>query len=167
MPPGSCPKECVVLARRPVDVRNILILVALVILLAAGSAYSVYMFMGFTFGREPGAAERVDSRQGVAGPLLDVGSFTVNLAAGDLPSARYVRTGIVLEVDSETTKRLLEERQPQVRERVIRVLRQQTMESIRGVEGMERLKEQVQAAVNETLADGTVRDVYFVDLVVQ
>lgn len=154
------------LARNRVDVRNAIILIALVILLAAGTAYSVYTFMGLSFGRPVGGFADRDRAVGT-GPLVDVGTFTVNLVAGDKPSARFMRTGIVLEVDSEQTQRRVEERMAPVRDRIIDVLRQETMESIHGSEGLQRLKQKLRTAANEVMPEGAVVDVYFVDLVVQ
>ncbi|HEY8416773.1 MAG TPA: flagellar basal body-associated protein FliL [Limnochordales bacterium] len=155
------------MASKPVDIRNVIILIALVILLAAGTAYAVYTYLGISFARTVGPSGSGEGHPLAPGPMVDVGTFTVNLAAGDAPSARYVRTGIVLEVDSEETKQWAEQRSPQVRDRVISVLRQQTMESIHGAEGMERLRQRLRDAINEVLVEGVVRDVYFVDLVVQ
>ena len=152
---------------KTVDFRNVIILIALVILLAAGTAYSVYTYLGISFGRTAGPSNDGYGRVLAPGPMVDLGTFTVNLAAGGSPSARYVRTGIVLEVDSEETKRWAEERSPQLRDRVIGVLRQETMESIHGAEGMERLRRRLREAISDVVPENAVRDVYFIDLVVQ
>ena len=148
--------------------RNLIILLALVILLAAGTAYAVYAYMGVSFGWRsggtgPGAAASLPQ----PGPMLDAGTFTVNLSAGNGPSARYVRTGIVLELASLQVQAALEQRMPQVRDRIIGVLREQTMESLHGSDGMTQLKDQLRASIEELTGPEMVVDIYLVDLVVQ
>ena len=156
------------MARNALDMRNLIILVALVILLAAGTAYAVYAFLGVSFGwRSSGPGAGVAAVLGEPGPMLDAGSFTVNLSAGTGPSVRYLRTGIVLELGSPEVQVALEQRMPQVRDRIIGVLREQTMESLHGSEGMARLKQQLRASIEELTGPGTIVDIYLVDLVVQ
>ncbi|MFO7311039.1 MAG: flagellar basal body-associated FliL family protein [Bacillota bacterium] len=153
------------MARNAVDVRNLMILLALVILLAAGTAYAVYALLGVSLGwRSSGG---VAAALGEPGPMLDAGSFTVNLSAGTGPSVRYLRTGIVMELGSPEVQLALEQRMPQVRDRIIGVLREQTMDSLHGSEGMARLKQQLRASVEELTGPGTIVDIYLVDLVVQ
>jgi len=157
-----------VLARNAVDMRNVIIWLALVILLAAGTAYAVYALLGVEFGWRSAPAGP-GGVPGLAdpGPMLAAGTFTVNLTAGNMPAARYVRTEIVLEVESEAVLAALQARMPQVRDRIIDVLRQQTVESLHGSDGLGRLKQALRTRVDELVGAGTVREVYFVDLVVQ
>src|SRR5690606_32525415 len=75
-------RECVALASsKTVDFRNVIILIALVILLAAGTAYSVYTYLGISFGRTAGPSNDGYGRVLAPGPMVDLGTFTVNLAA--------------------------------------------------------------------------------------
>lgn len=99
--------------------------------------------------------------------MFEIGPLTVNLSNNGAPGVRYMRTGIVLEVDSEKTRRALEQREPQVKDRIIAIVREQTTESISGVEGLERLRGELRQSVNELLSEGQVHQVLFTDLVVQ
>lgn len=99
--------------------------------------------------------------------MVDVGTLTVNLSTNGSPGARYVRSGIVLEVDSEKTVRELGRREPQVKDRIISIVRLQTTESIAGAEGQEQLRRSLVDSLNELLSDGRVVQVWFTDLVVQ
>lgn len=99
--------------------------------------------------------------------MVEVGTFTVNLSNNGVPGVRYVRTGVVLEVDSEKTVRELERREPQVKDRIISIIRLQTTESISGAEGQEQLRQSLLESVNELLPDGRVVQVWFTEMVVQ
>ncbi|MBO8141044.1 MAG: flagellar basal body-associated FliL family protein [Firmicutes bacterium] len=155
------------MARIAADARNFIILIALVILLAAGTTYSVFVFLGLPMGGDLEQGPSGPARESSLGPMFDAGTFTVNLSAGGVPAARYVRTGIVLDLDSQATLELVQERDPQVRDRIIAVLRQQTPESISGSEGLEQLKQTLKDAIDQVLPEGSVDDVFFVELVVQ
>lgn len=144
--------------------RTLLLIISLVILLASGSAYVVFVIVGGPFDR--GDLE-ASGRGELPGPMYDVGTLTVNLQNDGAPGVRYVRTGVVLELDSQKTARELERREPQIVDRIIAVLREQTVESISGSEGQEKLRTQLLASVNEVLAEGEVLQVWFTDLVVQ
>ncbi len=78
-----------------------------------------------------------------------------------------MRTGVVLEADSDKTVRELERREPQIVDRIISIMREQTAQSISGAEGQEKLRTQLLESVNEVLGEGRIVQVWFTDLVVQ
>src|SRR5690625_2009809 len=150
------------------NVRTLLIIVSLVILLASGAAYTVFALVGPTLGVTGPDLTSASSRAGdTPGPMFEIGPLMVNLSTNGQPGVRYVRAGIVLEVDSEKTRRALERREPPVKDRVISIVRVQTTESISGSEGQEQLRESLLQSVNELLPEGHVVQVWFTDLVVQ
>lgn len=146
------------------NVRTLLLLISFVILLASGSAYVVFSIVGGPLG---GGDMAVSGRTNQPGPMYDIGTLTVNLSNNGAPGARYMRTGVVLEVDSDKTMRELEQREPQVVDRIISVMREQTAQSISGAEGQEKLRAQLLESVNEVLFEGRIVQVWFTDLVVQ
>lgn len=149
------------------SMRNVIIIVAVIVLLASGSAYTVFSIIGAPWGGEsPRPATKSSERNG-PGPIYNAGTMTVNLSAHGVPSTRFVRAGVAFELDSEKARRQLEQREEQVKDKIISIVRQQTPESIATAEGERALKQQLGEAVNELLVDGLVRDVYFFDLVVQ
>src|SRR5690625_168669 len=99
------------------NVRTLLLIISLVILLASGAAYVMFMIMGGPLNprSEMDAGARVEQ----PGPMFEVGPLMVNLSANGSPGVRFMRTGIVLEADSEKTRRELERREPQVLDRII------------------------------------------------
>lgn len=141
--------------------RTLLLIISLAILLASGSTYLVFTFFGGSVGGGDGTA-------GQPGPMYDVGPLTVNLLNGNGGTGvRYMRTGVVLELDAEKTRREIEQRQPQIKDRIIAVLRQQTVDSVTGKDGQDKLRAELVASINEVLTEGQVVQVWFTDLVVQ
>lgn len=135
-------------------------------MLASGAAYTVFTIVGGPLNVSRDGASGGRRAEG-PGPMYEIGTLMVNLATNGAPGVRYVRTGVVLEADSEKTLRELERRQPQVRDRIIAVVREQTAESIAGNDGQDRLRESLVRSVNELLSEGEVVQVWFTDLVVQ
>lgn len=156
------------MARVEMNFRNIILIIAVVILLASASAYTVFAIVGAPLG---GGRISVDSEQSRGrsgpGPVFNVGTMTINLAArSGATSGRVVRAGIAFELDGEKTKRQLEQREEQVKDRIISIMRQQTPEDIATNEGLDALKVHLKEAIDGVLSEGHVVDVYFFDLVV-
>lgn len=147
------------------NVRTLLLIISLVILLASGAAYVVFTVIGGPLN--PRGDMETGARVSQPGPMYEVGPLMVNLSANGSPGVRFMRTGVVLEADSDKTFRELERREPQVIDRIISIVRQQTAQSIAGVDGQEQLRKQLLEAVNELLPEGRVVQVWFTDLVVQ
>ena len=98
--------------------------------------------------------------------MYEIGTLMVNLATKSAAGRAVRAQGVVLEADSEKTLRELERRQPQVRDRIIAVVREQTAESIAGNDGQDRLRESLVRSVNE-LCGGRSRSSLVHRLVVQ
>jgi len=145
------------------NVRTLLLIISLVILLASGAAYGVFTIMGGPLGAAGGGSKEKDG----PGPMFEIGTLIVNLAPNGTPGGRFVRANIVLEADSDKTLRELARREPQVKDRVIAVVREKTAASIAGADGQEQLRRELLSSVNELLTEGQVVQVWFTDLVVQ
>jgi len=143
--------------------RTFLLIISLAILLASGTTYMVFTLVRGATGPREGAG-----RVGAPGPMYDIGTLTVNLLNSEGETGvRYMRTGVVLELDSERTRREVEQREPQIVDRILSVMRQQTVTSVTGAEGQEKLRAEIVASVNDILVQGRVIQVWFTDLVVQ
>lgn len=148
------------------SLRNVIIIIAVIVLLSSGSAYTVFTLVGPPWGAQQVKVVEVD-RNAKAGPIYNAGVMTVNLSAHGVPSTRFVRAGVAFELDSERSRRRLEQREEQVKDRIIAVVRQQTPETIASDEGMDEIRRLLSASIKELLPEGTVNDVFFFDLVVQ
>jgi flagellar FliL protein len=93
--------------------------------------------------------------------LVDLATFTVNLAQGDGPR-RYVRLNAVLKMSTESQLTEVEARKPQIRDTVISILNSKRPEDILKRDGKLYLKEQIKSAINSFLIDGKVIDVFYI-----
>ncbi|NLY11488.1 MAG: flagellar basal body-associated protein FliL [Firmicutes bacterium] len=150
-----------------VDLKLVIAAIALIIMATFGSAYFTYLF--FESGSNEGAlgtgrTSIVEKRE--IGPTFTAGEFIVNLVANSNQN-RFIRTGIVLEVDSRSTITELEKREPQVRDRIISTLRLRSVEELSKTDGLDSLKEDLMKTLNDLLLKGKIVDIYFNELVIQ
>jgi len=93
--------------------------------------------------------------------LVDLETFTVNLAQGDGPR-RYVRLQAVLKMSKDSDPTEVQARKPQIRDTVISILNSKRPEDLLKRDGKIYLKEQVKSAINSYLIDGNVIDIFYV-----
>ena len=98
--------------------------------------------------------------------LVDLATFTVNLAQGDGPR-RYVRLNAVLKMDKESELSEVEARKPQIRDTIIGILNSKRPEDILKRDGKLYLKEQIKSSVNSFLIDAKVIDVFYIGFQIQ
>jgi len=91
--------------------------------------------------------------------------FILNLA--DIDSNRYLKISITLEFDSPGTARQAEQRVPQIRDALILLMTSLTFGDIHSVAGKLTLQSEIQNRISKIMEPGTVKRVYFTDLVVQ
>ncbi len=94
--------------------------------------------------------------------LVDLQTFTVNLAQGDGPR-RYVRLNAVLKMSEDSELTEVEARKPQIRDTVISILNSKRPEDVLKRDGKVYLKEQIKSAINSFLVDGKVVDIFYVN----
>lgn len=147
-----------------VDLRLLIVAIALIIIASVGSAFTAYLILS---GNDlPFVSASSDSQQkSDIGPTFDVGEFTVNMA-GTMPS-RFIRTGIVLEFDDKSVINEAERRLPQLRDQIISILRGYSVADLNGENGVEKLKSSITDSINTILISGEIVDAFFVDLVIQ
>lgn len=92
--------------------------------------------------------------------LVELASFTVNLAQGDGPR-RYVRLNTVLKLDMKSELSEIEARKPQIRDTIISLLNSKRPKDILKKDGKLFLKEQIKSSINSFLIDAKVVDVFF------
>lgn len=108
---------------------------------------------------------------GEGGSLTEVGImfpldlFTVNLLSES--GRRYLKVEMNLELEGEELALELESKKPVLRDIIIRILSSKSLEEISTAKGKETLKEQIVTELNTRIKDGKIKNVYFVDFVVQ
>lgn len=95
------------------------------------------------------------------GQIFPLDPFTANLAQGDGPR-RFIRLNAVLKFSRESSEAEFNSRKPQIRDTIISTLNSKRPEDLLEVEGKEFLKEELKAAINSFLVDGSVIDIYYV-----
>jgi flagellar FliL protein len=93
--------------------------------------------------------------------LVDLATFTVNLAQGDGPR-RYVRLNAVLKLSEDSEVSEVEARKPQIRDTVISILKSKRPEDLLKRDGKLYLKQEIKSAINSFLIDGKIIDVFYV-----
>lgn len=99
------------------------------------------------------------------GPMFPLDGFTINLLSDS--GRRYLKTTIHLELRDEETAEELEMKSPVIRDVMIRVLTSKTLEEIATSKGKDKLKDQLVNQINLRLRDGEIKNIYFVEFVIQ
>jgi flagellar FliL protein len=99
------------------------------------------------------------------GTLYEMKRFTVNLLSDK--GRKYVRCTMSLELSSPELMGELDSKKPAVRDSIINVLSSKTYEEISTTKGKERLKDEIVATLNQSLVDGTVKNLFFTELMIQ
>ena len=107
----------------------------------------------------PGARE--DGYYELFGPE----GFTVNL--NDSSQRRYLKAGVVLAYREKKLLAELEQRQAQLRDLTITVLRRWRAHDLAQEDGLAALRTELLTAVNEVLTRGEVKEIFFTEFLVQ
>lgn len=95
------------------------------------------------------------------GILFPLDGFTANLAQGDGPR-RFVRLNTVLKFSKDSNEEEFKRRKAQIRDAIITTLNAKRPDDLLNVQGKNFLKEEIKAAINSFLVDGSVIDVFYV-----
>jgi len=148
----------------------------LLVLGGAGGAYFVLIKNKAKGGEGHGEAAAGEAKSGAGGekgsvnpslprpgPSLKMEAFTLNLAPG---SAKHVvKVGLELEMKDDGAKAAAEERTAMVRDAVIMYLTGQTDAEIQN--NQEQVKAQILKRLNTVLGEGSVKHIYFTELLMQ
>jgi flagellar FliL protein len=113
-------------------------------------------------------ADNMDSNQSQMaqlGPLFPLETFIVNLADED--RNRYLRITMDLELAAPTDTEKLNERLPQVRDRILMILPSKRFDEIAGVEGKTALRDEIINKLNSLFPRTVINNIFFTEFVVQ
>ena len=147
----------------------IVIIVLLLVLLIVGGLVAYFLLSG---GGEEEQVEpqKVEKKKKVSsmteiGPIYPLDGFVVNLLSNS--SSRYLKCKIDLELDAPELQEEVDKKLPAIRDLIIRILSSKTVEEIQTSKGKGKLKEEIKRKINEFLATGEIRNVYFTEFVIQ
>ncbi|WP_331773871.1 flagellar basal body-associated protein FliL [Sulfurospirillum sp. 1612] len=99
------------------------------------------------------------------GPMYPMSAFVVNLLSEN--GSRFLKTTIDLEMDKSELSAELDKKKPLIRDIIIRVLSSKTFEEVSTMKGKDKLKDEIVNKINDVLADGHIKNIFFTDFVVQ
>jgi len=150
----------------------LIIIIVLLLVLGAGGGAVVYFVVlpkmaGGEKAGEPGkegVKKEVETDLASLGTTAELPSFIVNLGGG---TGRYLKATIVLKLSTEEVAKEIKNREPQIKDAVITVLSSKTPDEILSVQGKYDLKGEIMKRINVFLATGVVKELFFVEFVVQ
>lgn len=99
------------------------------------------------------------------GPMYPMSEFIVNLLSES--GSRYLKVALDIELSSEELAPEMDKKKSLIRDIVIRSLSSKTFEEVSTMKGKDRLKDEIVTKLNDILADGQVKNIFFTDFVVQ
>ncbi len=100
------------------------------------------------------------------GELVDLDDIIVTLSSQSRRT-RYLRININLEVRDTHTAQQVEERLPEMRDAVIMILSEKSVEDLNRPGGKVNLRAEIFRHLGDSIPDGRLMNVYFSDLVIQ
>jgi flagellar FliL protein len=105
------------------------------------------------------------SQMAQLGPLFPLKTFIVNLA--DEERNRYLRVTMDLELVAPTDTEKLNQRLPQVRDRILMILPSKRFDEIASVEGKTALRDEIINKLNSLFPRTVITNIFFTEFVVQ
>ncbi len=99
------------------------------------------------------------------GPIYPLDQFIVNLLSEN--GTRFLKIKMDLELSDPKLTAELDKKKPLIRDIVIRTLTSKTFQEVSTGRGKEKLKDELVDRINSVLADGTIRNIFFTEFVVQ
>ncbi|RAX55259.1 flagellar basal body protein FliL [Helicobacter sp. 16-1353] len=99
------------------------------------------------------------------GPIYQLDQFIVNLLTQS--GRRYLKTTIGLEMTMPELQNELNSKRAAIRDTIVEILSSKSLEEVSTTRGKEKLKEEIVQRLNEFLVDGKIRNVFFIDFVIQ
>ena len=99
------------------------------------------------------------------GPIFSLGTLIVNLSGSG--GKRYLRTKIEFELNDEESLESITNKFPLVKDSILIILSGKKYEDISTSEGKVNLREEIMLKLNEIMKEGSVKNIYFTEFVIQ
>ncbi|MGD9085615.1 MAG: flagellar basal body-associated FliL family protein [Desulfobacterales bacterium] len=146
------------------------LVIAVMLILTIGLAAGFFMMWGKLSEintQAPPTANMDINQSSMAqlGPLFPLETFIVNLA--DEERSRYLRITMDLELVEATDSEKLNQRLPQIRDRILMILPSKRFEEIASMEGKTALRDEIINKLNSLFPRAVVTNIFFTEFVVQ
>ena len=130
-----------------------------------------------TAGAHGAAADKQEGKEGESpealaptapppGPVLNLEPFLVNLA--DTRSKRFLKARMAIDAQNEVFQGEIELRMPRIRDSLLLLLSSKTSADLSTTQGKLKLRSELLKTINNIMGStGTVREVYFLEFVIQ
>lgn len=146
----------------PVSLVILFAMMLTVFLVGAGMMFGYFKLLDPT-GRESKAEQK---EKEVTMHTMELGDMVVNLA--DTGSNHFLKLTITLEYPADKkTEEMLNEKKHLITETILLTLRNKTIGQVRPPDAVDRLKNELVAAVNNSLGDKVINRIYFTEYIVQ
>lgn len=102
-------------------------------------------------------------KEGIIFPLEH---FIVNIN-DDTGAIRYLKVEIKLELENDEMQAEVENRVPKIRDSIVTILTNKSVDSVSRPDGKLRLKEEIKARINTFITMGKIEEIYFTDFIIQ
>ena len=144
---------------------SIVIIVGIVlIILAAGISYFIAVNIAGSNGNGEVVGENGEEVAPEMGETYELGEFIRNISNGD--GRRMLKATIVIEVSDEEVISQIEERDTRIRDQIIDIIREQSVEDLQTRDGIDEFKGEIIDSVNDNIGDGEVINVYFEEFII-
>ncbi len=146
-----------------------IIIAAVVVLLAAGGGVAAVFLLGG--GKEAAAAEAEARKEAPAEEkliLVPLDTFIVNLA--DPKGDRFMKATIRLTTNDPGLEQKIQSDpvlKARIRDRVLSILSSKSFQDVNNPVGKESLRRELQRELNQVLPDDSIKEVLFVEFIVQ
>ena len=146
----------------------IFLIVAVLLVVTVGLAGGFFMMWNKLSDLNTQANAAVEDQQGqtaALGTLFPLDTFIVNLA--DQERSRYLRVTMDLELAAPTDTEKLNQRLPQVRDRILMLLPSKRFADIASMEGKTALRDEIISKLNGLFPENVITNIFFSEFVVQ
>jgi len=141
------------------------VILALTVLNLGASGFAAFKLATAKVAHAEEHLEPVPAGNEVTGPLKQFDPFVVNL--NEPGSARYLKVVIELELADAKAGKAVDKSKQLVRDEILRYLSGLSLNATLGAENKDKIRNDLQARVDELLGAGRVRRMFFQEFVVQ
>jgi flagellar FliL protein len=155
----------------------LILIIVLLVLLLVGGGLAAYFLLGSSDQPEnmqnqttqSAPAKRKSSGRSTdyltIGPMYPMSQFVVNLLSES--GSKYLKVQLDIELGAPELSAEMDQKKSLIRDIIIRSLSSKTFEEVSTMKGKDRLKDEIVNKINDVLADGQVKNIFFTDFVVQ
>lgn len=149
---------------------KLMLIIIIVVVLALAGGGAAFFFLGKKGGGEGGegagkAEAKKEPKKGEEPVTFPLDPFIVNL--GDQTGNKYLKVTLHLELANALFVERAKNRVPQLRDAVISILTSKTSDALISAEGKIMLKDEVNIRANQIMGEGSVKNVYLTEFVMQ